>query len=134
MSGKDLIKKNSTAFFKRMCGLRESSSKLLLSFWKFLIFCRRKKGIETKKKRWNELVLIWVKNGDWKHNLHIITSVGGTLFSLKKKGLKEVKTTGTRNSLKVLGTREEPPSRLWLPTSTQWGRREGKKENRLPLK
>jgi hypothetical protein len=26
--------------------------------------------------------------------------VGGTLFSLKRKGLKGVKTTGTRNSLK----------------------------------
>jgi hypothetical protein len=31
--------------------------------------------------------------------------VGGTLFSLKRKGLKGVKTTGTRNSLKA-GTRE----------------------------
>jgi hypothetical protein len=31
--------------------------------------------------------------------------VGGTLFSLKKKGLKEVKTNKTKNSLKA-GTRE----------------------------
>jgi hypothetical protein len=31
--------------------------------------------------------------------------VGGTLFYLKRKGLKEVKTTGTRKSLKA-GTRE----------------------------
>jgi hypothetical protein len=31
--------------------------------------------------------------------------VGGTFFSLKRKGLKEEKTTGTRNSLKA-GTRE----------------------------
>ena len=31
--------------------------------------------------------------------------MGGTFFSLKRKGLKEVKTTGTRNSLKA-GTRD----------------------------
>jgi hypothetical protein len=31
--------------------------------------------------------------------------VGGILFYLKRKGLKEVKTIGTRNSLKA-GTRE----------------------------
>jgi hypothetical protein len=35
--------------------------------------------------------------------------VGGTLFSLKRKGLKGVKTTGTRNSLKA-GTRDMSPS------------------------
>ena len=44
-------------------------------------------------------------NGDCKPNLLIITSVGGTLFYHKRKGLKEVKTTGTRKSLKA-GTRE----------------------------
>jgi hypothetical protein len=32
--------------------------------------------------------------------------VGGTIFSLKRKGLKGVKTTGTRNSLKA-GTRAQ---------------------------
>ena len=33
--------------------------------------------------------------------------MGGNLFSLKRKGLKGVKTTGTRNSLKA-GTRVDP--------------------------
>lgn len=35
------------------------------------------------------------------YNLIIITSVGGTLFSFKRKGLKRVKTKGTKNSLKA---------------------------------
>jgi hypothetical protein len=34
----------------------------------------------------------------------MITSVDGTFFSLKRKGLKGVKTNGTKNSLKA-GTR-----------------------------
>jgi hypothetical protein len=48
---------------------------------------------------------------DWPKvtSLLIITIVGGTLFSLKRKGLKGVKTTRTRNSLKA-GTR------AWFPT------------------
>ena len=64
-----------------------------------MYFADGRKEKKQKRSRWNELVFIWVKNGDWKPNLLIITSVGGTLFSLKRKGLKTGKTTGTRNSL-----------------------------------